>query len=236
MSDNLPTAAVTRVGPLAAQVRDVLGAQIADGRWPVGGRIPSEHELADHLAVSRGTVREALRSLTMIGVLEARVGDGTYVRATSELAGVLGRAQQDVPLREVLELRAVLEQAAARGAAVRRTDADVEDLRGCLVVRRTAHDAGDVDEYVDADSRFHALVARASGSTLLARVHDALGECVTASIRATTVLPEDPALGRAHSALVDAVERHDATAAMAAVEVLHDQVAAAAPPAAAPRR
>jgi DNA-binding FadR family transcriptional regulator len=77
---------------LSEQVVAQLEAQIAAGEWPVGSKIPAEPELVAALGVGRNTVREAVRALEHAGLLEPRRGDGTYVRATSDLgAALLGR-------------------------------------------------------------------------------------------------------------------------------------------------
>ncbi|HEY3482657.1 MAG TPA: winged helix-turn-helix domain-containing protein, partial [Streptomyces sp.] len=78
-----------RVASLAAQLVDTLREQIASGEWPVGMRIPAENDLVKQLGVGRTTVREALGALVHLGLLEARRGDGTYVRASSEMQSVL---------------------------------------------------------------------------------------------------------------------------------------------------
>jgi len=83
----------TRRSGLVDQVIDQLRQAIADGEWPVGQRIPAEPELVAALGVGRNTVREAVRALSHAGLLEVRQGDGTFVRATSELSGALRRAK-----------------------------------------------------------------------------------------------------------------------------------------------
>src|SRR5215510_1612195 len=87
---NLPVRAETLSLQVARQIENL----ITSGVWPVGTRIPPEKDLVSTLEVSRNTVREALRSLVHTGMLEARAGDGTYVRAPSELAAPLVRRAQ----------------------------------------------------------------------------------------------------------------------------------------------
>src|SRR5262249_42622752 len=74
---------------LSAQVAEQVVSLITSGAWPVGTRIPPENTLVGRLGVSRNTIREALRSLVHSGMLEARPGDGTYVRTPSELQAPL---------------------------------------------------------------------------------------------------------------------------------------------------
>src|ERR1700675_2243425 len=102
--------APVRSPTLATQVAKQLEALICSGEWPIGCRIPPESELMTLLGVSRNTLREGLRSLVHVGMLESRVGDGTYVRAFSELeAPLMRRAQRAGPV-DAVELRAILER------------------------------------------------------------------------------------------------------------------------------
>src|SRR5689334_24969009 len=90
---------VPRGTTLADRVIGSLRAQIASGAWPVGARIPTEPELVEQLGVARNTVREAVRALAHNGLLDIRQGSGTYVVATSELAGVMHRRFADADPR-----------------------------------------------------------------------------------------------------------------------------------------
>jgi DNA-binding FadR family transcriptional regulator len=195
----------TRAEPLVVQVSRQFRERVASGDWPVHSRIPGEKHLAQELGVSRGTVREALRALTMSGLLEPRVGDGTYVRASDELTGLL-RHGGGTELEHVLDVRSVLEVAAAERAARHRGDADLEAMRTAIALRAEAERAGDVDAYVSADSLFHRSVVDAAGNPLLTRLYDALRENVVESIRRTTSLPEEGGLNDLHEGLLAAIE------------------------------
>src|SRR3954454_4793108 len=115
-------APVPRHRTLADETIAHLRAQITSGTWPVGSRIPTEPELVEQLEVARNTVREAVRALAHNGLLDIRQGSGTYVLATSELAGVMHRRFADADPRHIAELRSTLESSAARLAAERRTE------------------------------------------------------------------------------------------------------------------
>lgn len=94
-----------RRSALSEQVIAALRAQITSGEWPVGSRIPTEPELVEQLGVARNTVREAVRALAHNGLLDIRQGSGTYVVATSELAGVMHRRFAGADPRHIAELR-----------------------------------------------------------------------------------------------------------------------------------
>ncbi|MFJ9370008.1 FadR/GntR family transcriptional regulator [Nocardia sp. NPDC101769] len=212
-----PRRAVT----LAAQVADQLREQLASGRWPVGSRIPGEQELVELLGVSRNTVREALRSLIHLGLLEARVGDGTYVRGSSELEAVLLRRASGAQPADVVELRAVLEEHAAGMAAERRSQADVTRLRELLDAVRACNRAGVMAEVAAADGDFHLAVVRASGNGLLTELYEYMGTALSSLL---AELPWDADIAAEHDhwhgALVDAITARDAVAARYSASML----------------
>lgn len=213
-----------RQAPLVHQVSEQFRGLIEAGTWPVGTKIPGENQLAGELGVSRGTVREALRSLSLTGLLEPRVGDGTYVRATNEISGVLVRDELSATLEHVLDARAGLEGAAARLAADNHTQRGLAAMEVALEARSTAHEAGDLDGYVTADMAFHRGVVEASGNPLLLRLYDAVAEVLTESIHDTATIPEDPRIRDAHYSLVAAIREGDPETAAQASYALIDSV------------
>jgi DNA-binding FadR family transcriptional regulator len=212
-----------RQTPLVMQVATQFRALVESGAWPVGAKIPGENHLADQLGVSRGTVREALRALSLTGILEPRIGDGTYVRATNEITGVLVRDDLSA-LTHVLDTRAGLEAACARLAARHASAADVAGLASALTARAEAHAAGDLAAYIAADAAFHRGVIEASGNPLMIRLFDAVAEVINQSIADTAVFPEDPLVRDSHAALLDAIRHGDADGAVAASYGLIEQV------------
>ncbi|HEY3556821.1 MAG TPA: FCD domain-containing protein [Kribbella sp.] len=210
--------------PLVLQVSERFRAQIESGAWPRGSRIPGENQLATELGVSRGTVREALRSLSLTGLLEPRVGDGTYVRATNEISGLLVRDELSASLTDVLDARAGIEAAAAR-LAVGHADSDsLSALSDALKARGAAMDAGDMDAFVTADTDFHRGVVAASGNQLLLRLYDALAEVLAESIHRTATIPEDHRIRDAHVGVLEAIRSGDPEAASQASYALIDAV------------
>jgi DNA-binding FadR family transcriptional regulator len=169
--------------PLADQVIAQLRIQITSGEWPVGSRIPTEVELVEQLGVARNTVREAVRALAHNGLLDIRQGSGTYVLATSELAGVMHRRFADAEQEQVAELRATLESSAARLAAGRRTERDLELLELASERREDAWRSGDAECFVQADAAFHQAVVAASHNEVLAALYADLGEVLRTHLR-----------------------------------------------------
>ena len=209
-----------RTSTLAEQVSQKLRDLIADGTWPIGTRVPPEQELVGQLGVSRNTIREALRGLVHTGLLEARVGDGTYVIAISELRSAIIRRSTTSTPDEVTELRAVLEEHAAALAARRADSDDVTELRRLLGEATGART--DVKRVAELDRRFHAEVARISGNGLLFDIHEHLGAAISEVI---TGLAPDMRLvdehAEAHERLVNCIEAHDeAGARLASLDII----------------
>ncbi|RBM17015.1 FadR/GntR family transcriptional regulator [Streptomyces sp. PT12] len=202
-----------RRSALADQVISQLRHEITSGEWPVGSRIPTEPELVEQLGVARNTVREAIRALAHNGLLDIRQGSGTYVVATSELAGVMHRRFADAAPQDVAEMRSTLEAGAARLAARRCTAQDLRQLETLLGRREAAWAAGDVERFVEADATFHMAVVKASHNEVLTALYADLGTVVRSFLRdevGDELRDEDYV---EHAGLVAAITAADAEAA-----------------------
>jgi DNA-binding FadR family transcriptional regulator len=201
---------------LATRVADQLERLIVSGKWPVGSRL-TEKDLSAQLGVGRNTVREALVSLVRMGLCEARVGDGTYVRALSELEAAFIRRASRASLGEALEIRAVLEQAAAKLAAKRRSAEDVVRLRELIEMQRQAGEADDADGYAKADDALHRTIVASTGNELLTEIYQHLGGALKLSVSPElwnqAVAVEEVPL---HQELVEAIAAQDADGAESA--------------------
>jgi DNA-binding FadR family transcriptional regulator len=206
-----------RRSSLTDQVIDTMRERLADGRWPIGDRIPTEPELVALLGAGRNTVREATRALSHAGLLEARQGDGTYVRATNELAGALRRRATSARMVEVLEVRRALETEAAGLAAERRTADDLTRLRTAQAERLERWQAGDEEGLTDADLALHRAVVDAARSPMLAEIYDEISVALRDGIHHSTINHDlrDEDVPTIHDALIDAIEAGDAAMARA---------------------
>ncbi|GHH88566.1 GntR family transcriptional regulator [Streptomyces sulfonofaciens] len=204
-----------RRSALSEQVIAGLRAQIVSGEWPVGSRIPTEPELVEQLGVARNTVREAVRALAHNGLLDIRQGSGTYVIATSELAGVMHRRFAGADPRHVAELRASLESSAAELAAERRTERDLKQLDALLLRREEAWDSGDAEAFVTADTTFHMAVVAASHNDVMTALYADLGEVLREWLRGDVGQVLAPETHMDHAPLVDAIRTGDARTAAA---------------------
>jgi DNA-binding FadR family transcriptional regulator len=138
-------------------VRDLVSSQI----WKINEKIPSESELIQLFAVSRNTVREAIRVLAHSGMLEVRQGDGTYVRKIIDLHTTIKHVDQG-SLLEHFELRCMIEAEAAKYAALRRTDEDLRIMQHALRLRGQYDSSQDMALFIERDMAFHNAIVRAS--------------------------------------------------------------------------
>jgi DNA-binding FadR family transcriptional regulator len=206
---------VLRGATLSGQVIARLRQQITSGAWPVGSRIPTEPELVAQLGVARNTVREAVRALAHNGLLDIRQGSGTWVIATSELAGVMQRRFAAADPEHVTELRGTLEAAAAGFAARRRTPDDLRRLDDLLAQREQAWASGDRDAFVDADSAFHLAVVGASHNEVLTELYADLGQVIRDSLREHFGAHLSPEEYMDHTRLLAAIRAADPATATA---------------------
>ncbi|NKZ03083.1 FadR/GntR family transcriptional regulator [Actinomadura latina] len=222
------TLRTARRSSLVDQVIGQLRDEIVGGGWAVGAKIPPEPVLAETLGVGRNTVREAVRALTHAGLLESLQGDGTYVRATSELSGAVRRRLETAELVEILEVRRGLEVEAARLAATRRTEADIAAIAVALARRDAAWAAGEHVAFVEADLAFHTAVVEATHNRVLTDLYRDFSAALRASIGAAGVLLEHADVP--HGPIAAAVEAGDAEAATTATHACLDQILASTTP------
>jgi len=183
---------------------DRIVGLITSGELSANQRLPSEEKLAERMEVSRGSLREAVRVLAYLGVLDVRVGDGTYV---TDLNGerllaaldLVGQVANKRTVLEIFEIRTVLEAAAASLAATRITDDQLEQIQDTLECLRRSDNS---EEFVRHDIRFHDLIAEASGNVSLQmlcrsfsaqtqRVRHVRGENVDGILQRSTTEHED---------------------------------------------
>ena len=148
---------------------DKIQKLIMSGSWGPGDRLPKESELAAQLGLSRNSLREAVRALSQLRVLEVRQGDGTYVTSLEpelllESTSFVSHLLVGESALELFEVRRLLEGSAAALAAARIDETGKEALRGKL---ERMIESETVEELVQADVDFHAVIAGATGNTFL---------------------------------------------------------------------
>jgi DNA-binding FadR family transcriptional regulator len=204
---------------LSTRVTDLFRSQVTTGTWPLGSKIPTESELVEWSGAGRNTVREAIGSLVQAGILRREQGRGTFVVSTSDLRSSVSRRVAATSRRDSLELRLALDAAAARIAAVRRTEADTERLVTLLRERRRAWAGGDAHERVRADSALHRAVVGATHNALMQDVYDGLLS-VFEEVQLHDVAGETDALAQLHADLVEAIVDGDPERAAATMSTL----------------
>jgi GntR family transcriptional regulator, transcriptional repressor for pyruvate dehydrogenase complex len=214
--------------PVDRSIRESVSTEISRklldyvlaGHVRPGERLPPERKLAEMLGVGRGVIREALKSLTLLGLVEVRPGDGTYVKRTdSELLpqaiewGLLLGTQR---VLDLIEARRHLEIIVAGLAAERRDEAAIEDLR--LLFAGMAAAIGDADRFVAADVAFHLRVAEATGNGTLHQIMLSIRSLLQAWIARVMHAASDyhPSLDD-HVPVLRAIEARDPAAARAAM-------------------
>ena len=182
--------ALPRTGFVADAIRTIQD-MILDGRLRPGDRLPSERALSEALGVSRPTVREALRSLGAMNIVETRHGSGTFVTSLSveELLRPLqfALALSDFALEHLFEVRLMLEPGAAALAAERAEEVELQRLQECLL-RGSSADLS-ADELVALDIELHEEIATAAHNPLLERLLASISELAQESRLYTVQLP-----------------------------------------------
>ena len=126
---------------LAEEMAVRLQEQIAQGRFEVGGKLPTESELMKIFGVGRSTVREAVKILANMGLLKVQQGAGTFVESRTARNESMERCMQRADIGDLEEVRRILEVAIVERAAQRRTQADIEKI-GTHLARRGAAAGG----------------------------------------------------------------------------------------------
>lgn len=190
-----------------------IKAMIVSGELSPGDRLPPEKELAERLGLSRSSMREAVKALEVIRVLDVRRGDGTYVTSLEphlllEAISFVVDMHDDDSMLEIFAVRRMLESQATGLAATLGTD----DAIAALVREVSSVDAtSTVEEIVEHDIRFHREIAAMSGNAYLASLIEHLSS-QTVRARVWRGLTEGGATERTlaeHRGIADAIARHD---------------------------
>lgn len=209
---------------LVEQVAFQLQSLIESGKWPIGTRIPAEPELVAELGVSRNTIREAVRAMVHAGLLITKQGDGTYVRSASVLGVVLQRRIRQSNLLETLELRHALEQEAARLAAIRRTQEDMDTMMLHLNACDTAAEAKDIMSYTKADINLHQAIVEATHNSVFIDIYEHMTEALQMSVTSLMeMMTHSDFHQKTHRDVVEAIFEQDPVKATHAVHKYIEQ-------------
>jgi len=185
-----------------------------------GDKLPSERELADLLRVSRSSIRDAIRSLELMGMVEPRQGAGTIVREISSDAVVnpLAKAlkRKEEAIAELLDFRLMLEPQLAARAATRGSAEEITEMEEILERQEKKMRAG--ESTVSEDSEFHYAIALASGNSVVLKVLDTLMDLLRDSReRSLQVEGRQHKSVAGHRRILSAIKKHDSDAAKMAM-------------------
>ncbi|MCE7784648.1 FadR/GntR family transcriptional regulator [Staphylococcus xylosus] len=166
------------------QVADIILEQIKAGDYQVGDKLPSIQKIGKQYGVSVASVREALNALRTIGIIEMKQGYGTFIKQTEPTFFELGDKFTSLSqIKELLELREIVESATVEKAALYRTEEDLVELKQALVEMGQAVTDGTSGE--KADLEFHLAIAKAAKNTLLVELLNNISELMRNSMEET---------------------------------------------------
>jgi len=185
---------------------------ISEGELRPGDKLLSERELSDRLQVSRASVREAMSALEIMGLIEVRPGDGTFIRKTS-VDSIIGPmalilSMEKDTIMELLEVRKVLEVEAAGLAAERATQEEIEEMRDALEQMSLDLNEGKLGEA--ADHKFHYAIYKATRNSILLRLMNTVSDSMQQNIRTNRqrlyLIPDNPErLLKEHKSIYQAI-------------------------------
>jgi GntR family transcriptional repressor for pyruvate dehydrogenase complex len=201
---------------LTAAAFEQLISHVVNGTWKAGDRIPPERDLCQQFGIARTSLREALKAMELVGMLDSRVGDGTFVCPRSEF---LSRpllwaftGTDHTELQDIMEARTVIEENLAGFAAKRASVKDialigeaVQSMRDCIA---------EGVSILEADMAFHLAVATAARNEVLKNAVQLLRNVMRQWLYYKVLIPNvAPTVLKRHEAIYRAIKEHDPTAA-----------------------
>ncbi|MBQ8507602.1 MAG: FadR family transcriptional regulator [Clostridia bacterium] len=208
--------AETKATKLYEDIAARMIAQIHAGTLRPGDRLPPERALAEEYGVSRTAIREALRSMEMMGCVESRVGEGTFIKAPS-LSNIVDPFSMVLTQNrqlgsELIEVRLILETEVAALAARRRTDEQLTDLEQAIQDMKGDIESGGMG--VEADAAFHSILAEAAGNEALHVMLDMCEGMLSRTRPITQAVKGVPKMAlKDHAAICEAIRIRDEKAA-----------------------
>lgn len=203
---------IKRRGRVSGQISDYLKRLIATGQLKPGDRLPAERDLAEQLEVSRNSVREALHTLELNGLIEARQGGGTFVREAGidslrePLSSLL--ITREGVIAEILDARRMMEPPMAGKAAANATAEQIASME--KILHRQEEAVKDGKSGSEEDTMFHHALAESTGNSVIVQMVEAMTEVLYAS-RDRNLQTQDRAHAslRGHRKVLEAITRRD---------------------------
>ena len=166
---------------ISEQVFEQMKLQILDRKWVPGEKLPSETELGSIFCVSRVTIRQALQKLAVLGLIETRLGEGSFVREVDvgtqvKTALIPSAYLQHHSTEEVLDFRCAVEVETAGLAAQRASEQDILELKRLLAQQMEDEANRTPQSFADNDLAFHMTIAKSTGNSLIVATYEILGD------------------------------------------------------------
>ncbi|NLU09727.1 MAG: FadR family transcriptional regulator [Tepidanaerobacter acetatoxydans] len=218
-----------RVQKVYEDIIEQFKNMIYSGQLQKGDKLPPERELCQMLDVSRASMREALRAMEVMGIVDSRPGEGTYIvdEITSSMFKPLSLIiALEKNQADFIELRKILESACAKRAAEMRSDEDLEKMQSQIKIMMESDDEG---RRAEADKKLHRIISEATGNKLLIDMVEVIADGIDAYIKdARKRLMQDPrnvdALLQQHIAICNHIKNKDGQAAAREMEMHIDFV------------
>ena len=203
---------------LVDEVINVIRKMLVDQALAAGTKLPSEVELGRQLGVGRSTIREALRVLGHLGIVESRTGLGTYVIDPELLSEPVEDPGTPTKVQELYEFRRSLEIPAARMAAERRTPSQLRKIRTTWRACEEAVKNDNAEQFAKLDFRFHLSVIEAAQNPFFIQAYSALESRFASYVNLILALGHLKSMLHFHDGLIAAIAEQDAEAAALAVK------------------
>ncbi len=205
---------------LTASAFEQLISHVVQGNWKPGDRIPPERELCQQLGIARTSLREALKAMELVGMVDSRVGDGTFVCPRSEflsrplLWAFTGADHNE--LHDIMEARTIIEENLAGLAAQRASSEEVANIGQAVQMMRDSIARG--DSILEADMAFHLAVSTAARNEVLRNAVQLLRNLTRQWIYFKLLIPNvPPTVLKRHEAIYRAIQRRKPAAARSAM-------------------
>lgn len=196
---------------ISDQVFDQLKKYLIRGEWKPGEKLPSENDLGKSFGVSRITIRQALSKLTILGLLETRTGEGSFVKEltpgiyVNEMIPVTYLGKQS--MQEVFEFRLMIEVESAGLAARKISEEELEALEKS--VERMNEYKDNLEKYVDEDQNFHMIISKSTRNSLIIQMNEIVRDVIRETINSLT---KHVGMGiglKYHNLLIEALRARD---------------------------
>lgn len=211
-----------RSGRLYEQIVAQIEERILDGDLNPGDQLPAERDLAEQFGVSRTVIREAMKALTQSGLVVIQPGRGTFVTDSTSMVmrhslDMLVRVGHETGVKDLIEVREILEPEIAALAAVRASDEDILAMEEAVNAMEMAMD--DTETFIEADLDFHLALAQGADNTLIPVLIDTLVDLLREHRKRAAGVKGGLQRGQAyHKLILEAIRNNNADAARDAMQ------------------